>query len=164
MNDQFLNTQQSSRPDIEQSRRALISFLSDQQAGHSGRSDFRGLHSNRSQPADGGEADDGIQWARLAEAGLASWWQDHPVRAGLRVAKAATEDAARRKPLQVVALAAAAGAVLVVTRPWRLLSTSAIALSLLRSTNFASIAASLIETATQPTQKDINEIKKRKAP
>ncbi len=80
---------------------------------------------------------------------LAAWWHDHPARSGVAVADAALAGYARKKPLQLLALAAGAGAALVLFKPWRLVSGSALLLGLLRSTNVGSIANSVAITAAQ---------------
>ena len=60
--------------------------------------------------------------ALVADA-LASWWARHPLRpatvAGGEVSRAVVEPLARKHPLALVASAAAAGAAIAATRPWR---------------------------------------------
>ena len=95
-----------------------------------------------------------FDWSALFEAGLASWWHDHPARAGASLLRSATTEYARKKPMQVVTIAAVAGAAVVFLKPWRVVSVSALALSLFRSSNFTGVATSMLETAAQSMQKE----------
>ncbi len=96
----------------------------------------------------------GFEWSALFEAGLASWWHDHPARAGVSLLRSATAEYARKKPMQVVTIAAVAGAAVVLLKPWRMVSVSALVLSLFRSSNFTGVATSMLETAAQSMQKE----------
>ena len=50
---------------------------------------------------------------------LRAWWARHPARMALTIGTPLLTRYAKRKPLQVLALAAAVGAAVVVLRPWR---------------------------------------------
>ncbi|MEE1653956.1 MULTISPECIES: hypothetical protein [Brachymonas] len=50
---------------------------------------------------------------------LQAWWARHPAKLALTVGTPLLERYAKRKPLQVLAIAAAVGAAVVVLRPWR---------------------------------------------
>lgn len=135
-------------PDIEHTRRELLNFLAREKL-------------NGSSPPDGGPTQrkpgpvptPGFAWSSLLEAGLSSWWRDHPARAGVLLVKSATEDYARRKPMQVVTVAAVAGAAVVLLKPWRLVSATALMLTLFRSSNFTGMVTSVLEKAAQSMQK-----------
>ena len=149
MSDRVHSTAASGQPDIEHTRRELLNFLARQNNSESSAS-------VRTQPRRNGESEKapGFSWSSLLESGLASWWHGHPARAGAHLLRSATEDYARRKPLQVVAVAAIAGAAVVLLKPWRLISATALMLSLVRSSNFTGIATSVLETAAQSMQKE----------
>lgn len=142
------------KPDIAHTRRELLNFLA--------RSDHKpavGVKRSASagDPASAPRADgasEGFHWAPLLEAGLSSWWHAHPARAGAVLLRSATEEYARKKPRQAVIAAAAAGAALVLFRPWRLVSTTAVLFSVLRASNFTGMATSVLETATQSINKE----------
>ena len=138
-------------PDIAKTRRELFNYLSEPQARTSGNAETsqqRAAAKPESEPASG------LHWSSLVQSGLTSWWHDHPARAGACLLKSATEEYARKKPMQVVTIAAVAGAATVFFKPWRLVSASALLLSLLRTSNFTGIATSVLATAAQSMQKD----------
>ena len=95
-----------------------------------------------------------IDWMGLVKAGAATWWRDHPLHVGATVLKPVVADYVRRKPVATLAIAAAAGAALVVLRPWRLASVTALGMSLVRSSNLPVMAASLVATVAENLQKE----------
>lgn len=138
--------------EIAKTRRELFSYLSNPQDSKSATAEPK---LKQQQPgATKPESTSGMHWSALVQAGLSSWWHDHPARAGACLLKSATEEYARKKPLQVVTIAAVAGAAFVLFKPWRLVSTTALMLSLLRTSNFTGVATSVIESATQSMQRD----------
>lgn len=146
----------SEQPTIENTRRELLNFLTPQivvgQATASPAIDL-----TKAQRKELSEASEGFRWSSLIEAGLASWWRDHPARAGAMLVRSVTEGYTRQKPLQVITVAAITGAAIVLLRPWRLMSSKALALTLFRSSNFTGMATSVLETAAnsmQPTRKE----------
>jgi ElaB/YqjD/DUF883 family membrane-anchored ribosome-binding protein len=141
----------SGRPTIENTRAELLKFLAQQDSqGFSTREKFSREQGNgaRDEPPAAG-----IDWVALVNEGMKSWWRDHPARAATLLAQSATETYVRRKPLAAVSLAAAVGAGIVLLRPWRLVSASALVLSLVRSSNFTGMATSALETAADSLKK-----------
>lgn len=136
-------------PDIAKTRRELFNYLSEPQAPNSGNAE-----TSQQRAAAKSESASGLHWSSLVQSGLTSWWHDHPARAGACLLKSATEEYARKKPMQVVTIAAVAGAATVLFKPWRLVSATALLLSLLRTSNFTGIATSVLATAAQSMQKD----------
>ena len=57
------------------------------------------------------------------------------------------ETYARRKPLQFLGIAAAAGAVIVVARPWRLISATGLVMALLKSSQLSGLVMSAMSAA-----------------
>ena len=144
------------QPNIEDTRRELLNFFARQNAPEERVAATADLNKSfrRKTPS---HAPDGFSWSSLVEAALSSWWRDHPARAGAMLVRSATEDYTRQKPMQVVAVAAIAGAAFVLFKPWRMVSLSALALTLFRSSNFTGIATSVLGSAAksmQPMQKD----------
>lgn len=103
-----------------------------------------------------GEKEDGEQW-EAAEAAAASggggwfsrvgraaksYWRHHPARVGLQVATPLLSQFARRKPVAYVGIAVAAGALLMVARPWRLVSVTGVLLALAKSPQLAGVVMS----------------------
>jgi hypothetical protein len=139
---------------IEHTRRELFGFLSD--ASDAGdRQQYRGNAVDQDDPSHQNNAQSsGIDWGSVVQNSAAAWWHEHPLRAGTMLIRPSIEQYARKRPLQSVAIAAAVGAGLILFRPWRLVSASALVLSLYRSTNLAGMASSLLNTASNSLQKD----------
>ena len=95
-----------------------------------------------------------IDWMGLVKAGAATWWRDHPLHMGATVLHPVVADCVRRKPVATLAVAATAGAALVLFRPWRMASVAALGMSLVRSSNLPVMAASLVATVAENLQKE----------
>lgn len=108
-----------------------------------------------------GEHEDGEQW-QAAEAAAASggggwfsrlgraarsYWRHHPARVGVQMATPLLSQFARRKPLAYVGLAAAAGAIFMVARPWRLISVTGVLVALAKSPQLAGVVMSAMQAA-----------------
>lgn len=96
----------------------------------------------------------GIDWMGLVKAGASTWWRGHPLHVGATVITPVVNDYVRRKPVATLAVAAAAGAALVLIRPWRIASVTALGMSLVRSSNLPVMAASLVASVAENLQKD----------
>lgn len=81
---------------------------------------------------------------------LRSWWRHHPARLGLQVATPALSSYGGRKPLQYLGIAAVAGAVLVIARPWRMVSAGSVLLALARSPQLAGVLMAAMSSADEP--------------
>jgi hypothetical protein len=141
---------------LEQTRQELVNFLSKKNRSDTAARGSGATSSDRardsSNPAPEIEPD--FSWTSFVETGLSSWWHEHPARAGALLLRTAVEETARRKPLPTVAVAAVVGAAVVLIKPWRLVSTTAVMLTVFRSSNFTSVVTSLVEKAAQSLQKD----------
>ncbi len=82
-------------------------------------------------------------WRGVREAGR-RYWEGHPARLVAGLAAPWLGHWGRRHPLAFLALAAAAGAALVMARPWRLVSVTGLLVAALKSSNLASLAMSLL--------------------
>ena len=149
---------------LDQTRRELVDFLVGEPAvakadkSRTARASSLNRDSN-SAPAskrssNGRNNVDSIDWMGLIKAGAATWWRDHPVHMGATVLRPVLADYVRRKPVATLATAAAAGAALVLFRPWRIASVTALAMSLVRSSNLPVMAASLVATVAENLKKE----------
>jgi hypothetical protein len=93
------------------------------------------------QPAD--RARGPSRWNLLYAAGR-RYWQGHPARLAAALVAPLVSHWGRRHPLALVALSVAAGAVLVVARPWRVLSLTGLLAAALKSPHLASLAMSAL--------------------
>jgi len=88
------------------------------------------------------EDEDPARWfARLKRAAVA-WWRTHPARLGVELAKPVLSRYAARKPAQFLGIAAAVGAIVIVVRPWRLISVTGLVVTLLKSSQLSSVIMS----------------------
>jgi hypothetical protein len=91
---------------------------------------------------------DGIAWAPMARGMARHWWQRHPLHAAGQLARPVLERYAREEPLKLVAVAAAAGALVVLARPWRLLTASGVAATLFKTSDVAGVVNALMQRKT----------------
>jgi hypothetical protein len=72
----------------------------------------------------------------------------------LGLAKPTLKRYAEEKPLQLLGIAAAAGAAAVVLRPWRLVSLGGVLLATLKSSELSGALASMLSSiSSEPTQR-----------
>ena len=85
------------------------------------------------------------------------WWQHHPAQIAIDVARPVLGNYARDKPLQLLGIAAGAGAAVVLLRPWRLVSMTGLLFATIKSTEFSGLLLSLLSTKSDPhtTPKDM---------
>jgi len=92
----------------------------------------------------------GATWIPVARKIARRWWQNHPANAVGHLALPALERYARQEPVKVIAAAAAAGALVVLVRPWRLVSITAVLAALLKTSDVAGIVTTLIQRDSSP--------------
>lgn len=83
-------------------------------------------------------------WFSVARRSLRAWWEFHPVRVVGSIAEPVLAEYARQRPLKLVGIAAGVGAIVVVTRPWRLVSIGGLAVAALKSSQVSNFALSLL--------------------
>lgn len=93
-----------------------------------------------------GPPDDGARWRHLREAGRRCW-RAHPWRQIVGPAGLLLAYGGRRHPLALVGIAAAAGALLVLARPWQRVSVSGPLLAALKSPPLSSLVMQLLAGA-----------------
>jgi hypothetical protein len=79
-----------------------------------------------------------------------AWWRSHPANMGLELATPMLSSYARRKPVQFLAIAAAAGAVVMIARPWRLISVTGLLVALVKSSQLSGLVMSAMSAADYP--------------
>ena len=84
---------------------------------------------------------------------LQDWWRNHPLHMGLEMAQPAVIAYARERPLRLLALSAAAGAALVLARPWRLISVTGLLMAAIRSPQLSSAVLSALRSGGPPAGK-----------
>ena len=98
----------------------------------------------------GRRAAPGGGWYGHARETLHGWWQYHPARAAVELARPALSSYARRKPLQFLGIAALAGAGLMFMRPWKLISVTGVLVALVKSPQVAALVMSAMSSSQNP--------------
>lgn len=75
---------------------------------------------------------------------LVAWWSRHPANIAIDIARPVLTQYAEKKPFRVLGVAAAAGAVLVLIKPWRIVTPGAILLGVLKSSGLTNSLLSLL--------------------
>lgn len=86
----------------------------------------------------------GKGWFSIARRVGERWWRRHPANAVGQLAYPLLQRHAREQPYKVLGIAAGIGALLVVTKPWRLLSVTAIAAAVLKTSDIADLVTTLM--------------------
>ncbi|WP_432727271.1 hypothetical protein [Variovorax sp. W6] len=96
-------------------------------------------------------------WLAVGRSVAERWWRRHPAHAVGQLARPMLEHYARKEPAKLMAAAAATGALLVLARPWRLLSATAVLAAVLKTSDVADLINTLMSktpSSTRPPRKD----------
>jgi hypothetical protein len=119
------------------SRRAITRQLMRRGSRDEGDSQGQGVDANKPSERRG------AWWQLLRDAGL-SWWHHHPAHTAAEVAAPVIKAYARERPIQVLGIAAASGAALMLLRPWRRVWFNRAVTGALGSMDFPGIALSVL--------------------
>ncbi|KWT83810.1 hypothetical protein WDL1CHR_04803 [Variovorax sp. WDL1] len=98
---------------------------------------------------------DRVAWASVARNVVQRWWRRHPANAAGQLARPLIERYAREQPVKLIAAAAGTGALVVLIRPWRLLSITAVLAAVLKTSDVADLVTTLMhKNPNSPPQKD----------
>ena len=89
-------------------------------------------------------------WPSALARAVRTWWRHHPVSVAVDVAKPVVGRYGKGHPFTLLGVAALAGAAIVVTRPWRLLSVGGILLAAVKSAAVPSVLMSLFSPPDPP--------------
>ena len=98
-------------------------------------------------PMDEGDAPPGEGWFGALRHALSAWWRHHPAHMAVQLATPALAGYAQRKPLQFIGIAAAAGAVVMLARPWKLISATGLLVAILKSSQLSGLVMSAMSAA-----------------
>lgn len=96
----------------------------------------------------------GNVWFSMGRSVVQRWWQRHPAQAVGQLARPLLESYARKQPAKLMAIAAATGAVVVLVKPWRLLSVTAVLAAVLKTSDVADVVNTLMQKNSSPPRKD----------
>lgn len=89
-------------------------------------------------------------WSTHAMHAVRTWWRYHPAHMAVDMATPMLSSYARRKPMQYLGIAAAAGAVFVLVRPWKLISVTGLAVAVLKSSQVSAMLMSALSSSHNP--------------
>ncbi|MDM0031736.1 hypothetical protein QTI33_06210 [Variovorax sp. J22P271] len=127
------------------SRRALVAQL---QGDHPepARDELYALPAPSVRPA----AFDHFAWSSVARGVVRRWWRRHPANAAGQLARPLLDRYAREQPAKLVGAAAAAGALVVLVKPWRLLSITAVLAAVVKTSDVADMVTTLMQKNANP--------------
>jgi hypothetical protein len=134
---------------LARSRQAILEHIARRQRRHDpreepvdGYDDPYTAFAADEEPDDGG----GGWFGRLQHA-VRTWWRYHPAHMAVELTTPLMRSYARRKPLQLLAISAAAGAALTFARPWRLISLTTLVVAVLKSSQLSHLLMAAMSAA-----------------
>lgn len=134
---------------LSRSRQAILEHIARRERRHDPREEGpRGsagdwTRDEAAPPPRGG----GWGWLHRARHAAGVWWRHHPAHMAVEVASPLLASYGRRKPVQLLAIAALAGATLMFARPWRLISLTTLLVAVVKATNLPSVLMSAMSAA-----------------
>ena len=87
------------------------------------------------------------RWLGGMSSAARAWWRHHPAQMAVEIATPALRSYLRQRPFQVLALSAGVGALIVVTRPWRLISLTTLVVAVVKSSQLSGVVMSALSDA-----------------
>jgi hypothetical protein len=134
---------------LAKTRLAIIEHVHRREHRHEGSEARRERMASQDGQAWDEEEDDGGPggWFSSAKRAAQAWWRHHPAHLGVELATPILSQYASRKPAQFLAIAAVAGALIAVARPWRLISATGLLVALLKSSQVSNLVMSAMSGA-----------------
>ena len=139
---------------LAQSRLAIIEFLHHKEQGFTNTRPTTTFRTSTESIASDGSLRQKIGgWlARLKQA-VSVWWRGHPGHAAVELATPFLSSYGRRAPAKFLGIAGAIGMLLVVIKPWKLLSITGVLAALFKSTQRSAFLMSALSAATYRYQR-----------
>ena len=120
---------------LARSRQAILDHVARRQRRHDPRMETADGFSEPGEPPyeDDPAQDPGSGWFGHMKHVVRTWWRYHPAHMVVDLASPLMREYARQKPVQLLGISLAAGAVLTFARPWKLISVGTIIVALLKS-------------------------------
>jgi hypothetical protein len=138
---------------LARSRQAIVDHIARKQRKHDPRETSEGRDFPPGPDSDYDYEDDeatmpagGGWFAHLSHA-VRVWWRYHPAHMAVELASPLMRTYARRKPVQLLGIAFAAGALLTLARPWKLISIGTVVLALLKSSQLSHLVTAAMSAA-----------------
>jgi len=135
---------------LARSRRAIVEHIARRERKHDpheeGPPGYAFMGDDESFPPEDEEPAGGGWFGHLRHV-VRTWWRYHPAHMAVDLASPLMRNYARRKPWQLLAISAAAGAALTFARPWKLISLGTLAVALLKSSQLSSLLMAALSAA-----------------
>lgn len=140
---------------LDRNRQAILDFVARRERRHDPREEpprarAAGSYADPAAYADAGDEeppDPGSGWIGHVLHALRTWWRYHPARIAVDVAEPLLQQYAQRKPMQMVGISFAAGALLMFMRPWKLISVTTILVALFKSSHLSQLFTAAMSAA-----------------
>lgn len=96
------------------------------------------------------------RWSNFRNA-VASWWQHHPAHVALDIAQPLIGKYANEQPLKLLGIAAAAGALIMLVRPWRMVTLGGVLLAAVKSSGVSSALLSMLSSPRADDQQQAQQ-------
>jgi hypothetical protein len=134
---------------LARSRQAILEHVARRQRHHDPREQtaqgFTGLEGDPYPDED--EPDPGGGWFGHLKHAVRTWWRYHPAHMAVDLASPLMRGYARRKPVQLLGISLAAGALLTFARPWKLISIGTILVAVLKSSQLSHLMMAAMSAA-----------------
>ena len=139
------NELSSAKQRLANSRQAIVRYM-----GHEEAADEPEAHDGSAGVSPGtAQIDTSAGTWALTKQVASAWWRGHPAHLALDVATPMVQSYAEKQPLKLLGISAGIGAVIVVLRPWRLISLTGLVIAALKSSELSSVAKSFLPTGRQ---------------
>jgi hypothetical protein len=86
-------------------------------------------------------------WFGSVRHALGTWWRHHPAHMAVELATPALGAYAEKRPFRYLGIAVAVGAVVALTRPWRLISATGLLVAVMKSSQLSGLLMSALSAA-----------------
>jgi hypothetical protein len=86
-------------------------------------------------------------WFGSVRHALGTWWRHHPAHMAVELATPALGAYAEKRPFRYLGIAVAVGAVVALTRPWRLISVTGLLVAVVKSSQLSGLLMSALSAA-----------------
>ncbi|GAB3653950.1 hypothetical protein [Ramlibacter alkalitolerans] len=132
---------------LARSRKAIVEHIARRQRRHDPREEPAEGHDDPYAFAPDDEPYEGGGWFGRLRHAVRTWWRYHPAHMAVELTTPLMRSYARRKPMQLLAISAAAGAALTFTRPWRLISLTTLIVAVLKSSQLSHLLMAAMSAA-----------------
>lgn len=137
------------RERLAQSRKAILEHLAKRERRHDPREvpPRPGASAGEEQRREPPRPPRGSSWLARARYAARTWWRHHPAHMAVEVASPLLHAYGRSNPAKFIGFAALAGAALMFSRPWRLISITTLAVAVIKSSHLPSLLMSALSAA-----------------